>query len=181
MAIEDADDNFLTRREADILIRQAEHSAAERFDTHQRAHDAAHKAHDEKHISTEKGIGTALDAVDRERRIHAEAHTKEHDGHQREHAQNNQAIDKAEAANDKRFAGANAFRETFEARIQASATKDAVESLRQEFDRRTTVLERNDVKAEGRGLGQGALVAYILSGVGFLGSMIVLANFFTAR
>ncbi len=97
----------------------------------------------------------------RERAIHSEAHDREHLSHLREHGLNNLAIEKAESANDKRFSAANGYREAYESRVQAAATKEALDALRTEVDRRMTVLERNDVKAEGKGMGQGAVVAYI--------------------
>ncbi len=147
-----SDDEFLTRREADILI----------------------SAHAEKHGAEGVAITTALKAVATEREIHAKAHEKEHEGHQREHGLNNQAIDKAEAANDKRFDAANGLRGVYEARINAAATKEAVEDLRKELDRRIGVVERNDVKAEGKGMGQGATVAYIVTAVGLVGSVLAI-------
>lgn len=165
---------------------------------HNLAHAKAHDAHEEKHAASETAVRTALAAVAREREIHASAHVKEHEGHLREHALNNLAIDKAEAANDKRFTATNAFRETFETRVQAGATKESVDALRKELDRRfedirkereaaldglrhqVATLEKTDVKAEGRGLGQGALVAYIVTAISILGSLIVIVNLLTA-
>lgn len=151
---------------------------------HNAAHDDAHRAHAEKHSAEAEAIKTALSAVAREREIHAAAHIKEHEGHQREHGLNNLAIDKAEAAADKRFTAANGYRDVFESRVQAAATKEALEALRKEFDRRMTVVERNDVKAEGKGIGQGSVVAYIVTVFGLIATVltivIVLANVLTA-
>lgn len=157
-------------------------------DQHRREHDEQREAlklarelHQETHKVSKEALKTALDAVASERKIHAEAHDREHIGHLEIHRLNNLAIEKAESANDKRFTAANGFRETFEARVRDVATKDALEAQRKESDRRINILERNDVKAEGRGLGQGAVIAYIVSGVSVIGSLIVLANLLYTR
>ncbi len=167
----DAEADALDKALAADRAQQAEHNLA---------HEKAHQAHEEKHIAENEAVKTALDAVARERSIHATAHEKEHDGHQREHGLNNLAIEKAEAANDKRFGAANGYREAFEGRVREAATKEAVEGLHKELDRRIQALERNDVKTEGLRTGQGAIVAYIVTAVGLVGSIlaiiIVIAN-----
>lgn len=216
------DELYLTVRESDILVQQAARRNEERIEAHRReheqqadaidkalgsdkaqsaqhniAHDKAHDAHEEKHAALDEAVKTALNAVSRERSIHAEAHEREHAGHQREHGMADQAIGKAEAANDKRFAVANGVRESFEARVQQSATKETVESMRKEFDRRfedfrkerdvaldglrrqVTTLEKTDVKAEGRGIGQGAVIAFIVTGVGLISTLVGMVVIFT--
>ncbi len=199
-------DDFLLRREADIMIQQGTVATDERMAAHRReheaeakalalamdstqklyeahtlSHDESHTAHIEKHGSEGLAVKTALDAVARERLIHAEAHERDHAGHLREHGLAGVAITKAEEATDKRFGAANGFRETFDVRIQAGATKEAVEGMRKEYDRRLAVLEQNDIKAESLKRGQGAVIAYIVTGVGLLGGLIVLLNFITTR
>ncbi len=195
------DEPSLSRREADLIIQQGvlaneermaahrrEHEEAaaalrlamvntqELIDQHNSAHNSAHVAHAEKHAAESLAVVTALDAVAREREIHAKAHEREHESHLREHGLNNQAIDKAEAANDKRFVAANGYREAYESRVQAAASKESVEALRKELDRRLVVVERNDTRAEGRGIGQSALVAYTVAGLSIIGSLIVALN-----
>lgn len=167
-------------------------------DAHNEAHDDAHTSHAEKHVSENVAVQTALAAVARERTIHAEAHERDHAGHQREHALNNLAIDKAEAATDKRFASSNAFREQLNDMIRQLAPKETLEVFVKDVDRRfeesrkdrerrheelrqaISILERTDVKAEGKGMGQGAMVTYIVTAVGLVGSLlaivIVLSN-----
>ncbi len=216
-------DDFPTRRESDLLLQQVTASTEERLESHRREHEAeavalnlalahtklvqdqhnfthadAHTAHAEKHGAEDLAVSTALRAVATERQIHATAHEKEHDGHQREHGLNNQAIDKAEAATDKRFATTNAYREQISDMIRSLASRDSVDVITKDVDRRfeearkdrerrheelrlaIITLERTDVKAEGRGLGQGAVVAYIVTAVGLVGSilaiLIVMAN-----
>ncbi len=170
-------------------------------DQHNIAHEAAHVAHQEKHESEGLAVTTALRADSNERRIHADAHDREHHGHQREHGLNNLAIDKAESATDKRFASSNAFREQLNDVIRSLAPKETLEVFIKDVDRRfeesrkdrerrheelrlaITTLERTDVKAEGKGIGQGATVAYIVTAVGLVGSVlaivIVLSNVLT--
>ncbi len=216
-------DDFPTRRESDLLLQQVTASTEERLESHRRehaaegvalglamasakqmqdqhneTHEAAHIAHQEKHASEAHAVSTALKADSNERKIHSEAHDREHSGHQREHGLNNQAIDKAEAATDKRFATTNAYREQISDMIRSLASRDSVEVITKDVDRRfeearkdrerrheelrlaIITLERTDVKAEGRGLGQGAVVAYIVTAVGLVGSilaiLIVMAN-----
>ncbi len=170
-------------------------------DQHKDAHDKAHVSHEEKHKSEAEAVRTALAAVARERNIHAEAHDREHLGHQREHGLNNLAIDKAESANDKRFSSTNAYREQINEMIRQLAPKETLDVFIKEVDRRfedarkdterrheelrhaITTLERTDVKAEGKGIGQGAMVAYIVTAVGLVGTilgiLIVASNLLT--
>ncbi len=200
------DDDFLLRREADILIAQTATAAALALEVHRRehiseekaldralhavheqdrehrlAHTAAHDSHEEKHKSEGQSVVTALEAVARERRIHAEAHEREHTGHLEIHKLNNLAIEKAEGANDKRFNAANGYREAYESRVNSAASKEALDGLRKEMDRRLITLETNDAKAEGKGLGQSALTAYVVAGLSIIGSLIVVVNLLTTR
>ncbi len=195
--IESDDERFLTRREAEILISQnaaaiglAMTVAQQQQHAHNTAHESAHVAHAEKHTSENVAVNTALTAVAKERSIHAEAHERDHAGHQREHGLNNLAIDKAEQANDKRFTATNGYREQIDAVVRTLASKDALDAIEKELDRRfedmrtaISILERTDVKAEGRGIGQGSMVAYIVTAVGLVGSIlaivIVIANVLT--
>jgi len=186
---------YLTRREAELLVESTAAAAAERLATHRReqdahdvTHDKAHEAHEEKHKGENEAIKTALSAVARERDIHAAAHEKEHEGHQRMHGLNNLAIDKAEQATDKRFISSNGWREQLDGMVRQTATKESIESHVKEIDRRfedvrlsLRALETTDVKAEGKGLGQSAVIAYIVAGVSILGSLVVLMNLVTPR
>ncbi len=164
---------------------------------HDVAHTAAHDAHGEKHEAEGLAVKTALAAVDRERKIHAEAHEREHEGHQREHMLANLAIEKAESATDKRFASTNAYREQISDMIRNLARRESLESLEKEVDRRfeeqrkdterrheemrqaLTTLEKTDVKAEGKGIGQAAIIAYIVAGLSVVGSLVVVVNVLT--
>ncbi len=219
-------DEFPTRRESDLLLQQVTASTEERLNSHRReheaeavaldlamahtkliqdqhniAHEAAHTAHAEKHGAEDLAVSTALRAVATERQIHATAHEKEHEGHQREHGLNNLAIDKAEAATDKRFGVANGYREQINEMVRHLASRESVEALSKDHDRRfedfrkerearldgirhqIEILEKGVVKAEGRGLGQGAVVAYIVTAVGLVGGilaiLIILSNVLT--
>ncbi len=163
---------------------------SEQQQQHNEAHDKAHDSHEEKHRAENEAIGTALAALDRERKIHAEAHDREHLGHQREHGLNNLAIDKAEAATDKRFTAVNGTRDQMSDLIRSLASKDTVdglandhsrrwEELRKELDRRfeeqraaISALQLGDSKQEGRGLGQAATIALIVTAVGFVGTVL---------
>ncbi len=216
-------DDFPTRRESDLLLQQVTASTEERLESHRRehaaegvaldlamahtklvqdqhneTHEAAHIAHAEKHGAEAHAVTTALKADANERRIHAEAHDREHHGHQREHGLNNLAIDKAEAATDKRFGVANGYKDQINEMVRHLASRESVEALSKDHDRRfedfrkerearldgirhqIEILEKGVVKAEGRGIGQGAVVAYIITAVGLVGSLlaivIVMAN-----
>jgi len=233
------DDDYLTRREANVIIRSgeaAQEAAKEAHDaqhdaenlavttamtvaererqTHAAAHEREHKLHAEKHLSEDEAIKTALDAVSRERLIHAEAHDREHAAHQREHALANIAIEKAERATDLRFAATNAFREQLNDIVMTLASKESMETLQKESDRRFEALtvqlqqqfaaaekltqdryesnraaivelQKGDVKAEGRGIGSAAMVAYIVTAIGIVGSVlaiiVILSNFATGQ
>lgn len=205
---ERASSGYLTRRETELLFESGAVASAERLADHRRehddeanaldkalaaekalrdahdvAHDAAHESHEEKHVAEGEAVKTALVAVAKERSIHAEAHERDHVGHQREHTLANLAIDKAEAATDKRFSGANAYREQISDMVRNLASRESVDVFVKEVDRRfedmrvsIRALETTDVKAEGKGLGQSAVIAYIVAGVSIIGSLVVLSN-----
>lgn len=159
------------------------------------------KAHEKEHYDLGESVKVALDAVDRERTIHAVAHDKEHHSHQREHGLNNLAIDKAEQATDKRFSSVNATREQMSDILRTLATKESVDSLaadktrrweenRKEMDRRfeelqrsITNIEKGDVKSEGKELGRAAMVGIIVGAItlatGVLGVLIAVFNLAT--
>ncbi len=188
------------RQESDALNKAL---AAERNQQqeHNLAHAKAHESHEEKHRSENESVKTALAAVDRERNIHAAAHDKEHFSHQREHGLNNLAIDKAEGATDKRFSAVNGTRDQMAQLVNSLASKDTVEGMgheqsrrweemRKEQDRRfeeqrgaISALQLGDSKQEGKGLGQAATIAVIVTVVGFVGTVlgivIVISNFAT--
>ncbi len=184
-----------------VAIDLAMAAARQMQDQHNIGHEAAHVAHAEKHGAEDLAVQTALTAVGRERAIHAEAHERDHVGHQREHGLNNLAIDKAESATDKRFSVANGYKEQINELVRTLASRDSVDVITKDVDRRfeesrkdrerrheelrlaISTLERTDVKAEGKGIGQGAMVAYIVTAVGLVGSvlaiLIVLSNVVT--
>ncbi len=169
---------------------------------HDIAHDKAHEAHEQKHQSEGVAVHVALDALDRERKIHADAHYREHEGHQREHGLNNLAIDKAEAATDKRFSSVNGTRAQMEDMLRHMTSQDAFdahisefmrfrEDLRTDQDRRfdemrlaIVNIEKGNVKQEGKGIGQAAVVAAIVGAVAaasaIIGLIVVIANIVTA-
>lgn len=181
---------YLTRREAEIIIengaRQAEQHSKQHIQemsarelalqveareraTYVDSHNREHVSHESIHALEQEAVKVALSAVDRERIIHAEAHSGEHDSHEIEHDLNNLAIDKAERGNDRRF-----------------------DDLRLENNRRyaelrgrVEVIEKLDVKGEGRQLGQAAVIGLIIGSVGFfstlLGIIIVAVNILTGN
>lgn len=190
-------DEYASRREVDQaleahrLIHEQENVAlglalqheAERETQHREAHEDAHKAHDEKHIIEGKAVTTALEAVNRERSIYAQAH-------EREHLSGQLAIDKAEQANDRRFSSVNATREQMSDILRTLATKESVDSLaklvqdRYETNRASIVnLEKGDVKTEGKEMGRNTMVAIIVTAVTLVGTIVsafvIIANFAT--
>lgn len=210
-----SDDDYLTRREAEVLLDAGRTAAASAFEahekvhaaeraaidaalvvaardrqTHEEAHGREHVLHSEKHTSEDSAVSTALAAVARERTIHADAHEREHVAHQREHALNNLAIEKAERSTDIRFQSANGYRETTTDAFRQMTTKEAFETFQKDANRRfedmrTSIvnLEKGDASDKGRGVGQGATIAYIVTAItvvgSVLGTIIILANVLT--
>ncbi len=161
MTTNDGDEQYLTRREAELLIESMTTASEARADAHQRLHDESEKAldkalgavlietrahlgthdkshdtHEEKHKSEGRAVETALAAVARERTIHAEAHEREHASHHREHSLNELAISKAETASDLRFKAANEFRATMQDLVGRMATREALAGHVSFFDKR---------------------------------------------
>lgn len=186
--------------EAEAVKRALEVAERERKQ-HESFHDREHELHSEKHASEGRAIDTALTAVKHEREIHALAHEREHKAHEHVHELNDRAVGKAEASVEERLKAMNEFRGQLRDQQATFATRDALEVLRAEIDRRfgeqshltqeryetnrasITTLEKADVKGEGRSLGQGAVIAAIIGTVGLaatlLGMIIVIANFVT--
>ncbi len=231
------DDDYLTRREAEVILRTAEiynstvreahdkehlaeHEAVERaLDVanrerinHQDAHDREHALHEEKHKSETAAVLTALDAVGRERRIHEEAHDREHKAHLEVHELAQIAVSKAETSVEDRLKAMNEFRAQLRDQQSTFAPREVVDALVKELDRRFAdlnaamqthfeaaekltqdrfetnrsridALEKVDVKQEGRGIGQGVVIAAIVTTIsiagGLLGITVLLANFVT--
>jgi hypothetical protein len=156
-------------------------------------------AHEADHKQLNDGIQVALDAVERERKLHVEAHeaghiahTREHaldekgatqinEAHGREHALEADALDKAAAAVDKRLEGMNDVRSQLHDQAATFARVEVVQALTD----RIIAIEKLDIKSEGKGLGQGAVVAYIVTAVSvagaILGIIVVLSNLVTTR
>lgn len=113
----ETEDEFLTKREADLIVANGVSRNAEQFAAHDEkhvaenaaiekallseqlkqqahnvSHDDAHTSHNEKHVAEGEAVKTALQAVDRERNIHSIAHDKEHVGHSTIHAQEQLAV-----------------------------------------------------------------------------------------
>lgn len=203
------DDEFRTRREAEAAkeahdaIHETERVALETAIgvsdrdrlAHNDAHDREHDHHTEKHTADREAIKVAMAAVDREREIHADAHAREHLAHEKEHSLSNLAITKAEKATDDRFAAANGYRDQITGLVSQMVTRDQLEVLIKEHDRRYEEqraaiinLEKGDVgdrsMGRGRAIGQGVVIAAIIGTVSFagtvLGIVIVIVNIATA-
>lgn len=190
----------------------AAHTAEREFEQERARHEEkrlgeALGAHGQKHASEEAAVQTALNAVDKLAVVHADAHYREHLNHEQRHADQQVAVSKAEAAVDKRLETMNGYAGQMREQSRTFATADRVDTLQSALDRRfvdTTkhtddryeenrrrieALEKGDVsvssKAEGRSLGQGAVLGIIVTAIGVAGTLIsiivVLANIATGK
>lgn len=145
-------------------------------------------------VQARAALSVALEDHHREHTVHEVAHSREHAGTE-------QALAKAEVATEKRFESVNEFREQLRTQAATLASRDSVEAIVKEMDRRfnetarfnsdrweaqgraITAIEKGDVKQEGRGIGQVAVIAAIVTSVGLVGGLlgiiIVIANFAT--
>jgi hypothetical protein len=187
-------------RNGDLTLREAELQLAAEQEWragHLREHELLADAHKEKHAaeleavnkaeqSQQKAIdaalGTSERATDAQKGLvksSLEDHHREHltheASHAREHTLVSEALSKAESAMDKRLEGI----------VSLFAERDKAYGER--FDavlRAITVIEKGDVKQEGRSLGQGATIAVIVGVVTFVGTVlgiiVLLANLTTA-
>lgn len=166
----------------------------ERWEQHRREHELIGKAVELALVTREKALSVALDDHHREHLVHESAHG-------REHTATEGALNKAEIATEKRFESVNEFREQLRTQAATLATRELVDQISKDTDRRfveaskisaerfdtqgraITVIEKGDVKQEGKALGQGTVVAIIVGAVGFVGTLlgivIVLANVLT--
>lgn len=162
-------------------------------------------AHDREHVALQLAVNTADAEAKTALRAALTDHHREHGVHDtfhdREHDSTEQSIAKSEAATDKRFEGANAFREQLREQAVRLAGKDQLEALAKDTDRRfeetrsererrlaelrlaVTNLEKGDVRVEGRELGRSAMVAIIVTAIGLVGTilgiLVVAANALT--
>jgi hypothetical protein len=187
-------DEYLTRREAEILIA----SATQRAESATERALARWAAHDGIHAAEKSAIETALAAVAHERVAHVTAHEAAHDAHNREHSLDNKsqierdehherehkleavARDKAEEAVNVRLEQMNEFRSSLADQATTFVRKDTYDALVE----RVITIEKLDIKGEGKSLGQGAVIAAIVGSVGFVGTLlgliVVLANVVTS-
>jgi len=132
----------------------------------------------------------ALAGVDRLGVLHSQAHDREHAAHETRHQDQAEALIKAEQSVDKRLESMNEFRDQLREQASRFVTSDAMGVLRSELDRRFTdildqvlskheenrkrieAIEKTDFKQEGKGLGQAATVAAILSAIAAIGSVL---------
>lgn len=160
--------------------------------------DLRWKAHTDEHKMLALNLQVAMDAIERERALHVTAHDaahvaheREHSldhraeelasvSHQKEHALEKNARDKAEQAIDKRLEGMNEVRSQLKEQAQTFARVESVSALTD----RVIAIEKLDIKGEGRALGQGAVVAIIVTAISvtatILGILIVVANFLSS-
>lgn len=164
----------LTLREAErILTAQSEQYAAHLrehallAEAHKEKHEAEQKAVDKAEATISKAVDTALEALDTNRDTHDQAH-------QREHSMSSEALVKAESSMDKRL----------ESVAKLLEERDKAWGVRFEDTLRAiTNIEKLDVKAEGKSLGQGTVIAIIVTAISvvgtILGIIIVLSNLVT--
>ena len=102
-------------------------------------------------------------------------------GHLRQHEAEKHAVDIASQNQEKRLDSLNEFRAQLGDQAKTFVTRDLVDKIESDLDRRLLVLEKGDAKQEGRVLGQGAIVALIVGAIGVTGTIItivvLLANF----
>lgn len=187
------DEDFLTRREADILVAQSAVRAASAEDVNK----LHWKAHDDDHRQLAENLKVAMSAIERERALHVTAHDAAHAAHNREHTLDAKAAshqqdahnkehsleatqrDKAEVAIDKRLEGMNEVRSQLKDQTATFARVEVVNALTD----RIIAIEKLDIKGEGRAIGQGAVVAIIVGAVSLVGTilgiLIIVANFAT--
>lgn len=192
------------RREHDAhdLTHASEHSHEEEETRLRESQlDLAIAAHAKEHAAAEMAVRTALASVEKLAVIHAEAHTREHSAHEQRHLDAAVAVAKAEASVDRRLEQMNEFRGQLRDQQATFVTIDRIDVMQAASDRRFSdvtkhtddryeenrrrieLLEKGDVKQEGKGLGQSAVVAIIVGAIGLfatvLSIIIILANIAT--
>lgn len=138
---------------------------------------------DERWVNERTALAAALADHQREHIVHEQSHG-------REHQLAEQASAKAELSLDKRLHAVNEFREQLREQATHLATQEAFDAYRGETDRRFNeatartderfesnrkrieAIEKGDVKAEGRGLGQSATIAAIVLGLTVAGVIV---------
>lgn len=100
-------------------------------------------------------------------------------GHQREHVMLDRATDVAAISLDKRIEALNEFRAQLSDQSKNFTTRDLHDKLEQDFNRRLgtlidriVLIEKGDVKQEGKGLGQASMIAAALAGLAAIGSLV---------
>lgn len=109
-------------------------------------------------------------------------------GHQREHDLLNRATDVAATTLDKRVEALNEFRAQLSEQSKSFTTRDLHDKLDQDFNRRlgtvidrVILLEKGNVKEEGKNIGQAATIATIIAAISLGGVVLsILINVLTA-
>lgn len=172
---------------------------------HRDSHDRAHESHEEKHSAEGRAVEKAEAAAKAALKAALDDHHREHEvhekSHNREHEFTKEALTKAEKTTDERFKSTNEFREQLRDQASTFVTRDVINTLTKEIDRRfadvekvgssryetnrtsITAIEKGDLKQEGRGLGQTGALGAIVASVGFaslvIGLIVVVANLLT--
>lgn len=183
-------------------LHQLEHAHEQELARHEENQlGRALTAHEHEHVANELAVKTALASVDQLARLHADAHSREHMAHEQRHTDAQEAIIKAETSIDKRLESLNEFRSQLRDERSDLASSERVGLLEGNIDRRFTetikhadekhednrrrieILEKGDIKSEGKSLGQGAVVAILVTAIGVVGTLlgivIVIANLVT--
>lgn len=160
-----------------------EKSNVERWTAHAGLHEGLALAIDKADSSQRAALKAALDDHHREHAVHETSHA-------REHAMNAEAIRVADVAMTARLESLNEFREQLRDQAKSFASSESVQQLTREFDRRIVetqklaagqyetnrqrieMLEKGDVKQEGRGLGQAGVIAAIVVSITAIGTVL---------
>ena len=147
-------------------------------------------AHAKEHEAEEEAINKALVEVDKLAVLHATAHAREHLAHEQRHEDARVAVSKADTALDKRLESLNGVYGQMREAQKTYASTERFDALAVEVDRRfadTTkhideraesnrarieALEKGDVRSEGKGLGQTAVLGAIVTAIVIAGIII---------
>lgn len=161
---------------------------------HEALHVLSDKVRDNEHRALTDLAAAWETAHNKLHDVHEAAHEREHQATEQAFAKaetaSSEAIGKAETATDKRFSSVNEFREQLRDQAGRLATKDTVETLNKEMDRRfedaskeylrrfsdlqaaIVLIEKADVKGEGKQIGRNTMVAVIVTAITIVGTIL---------
>ncbi len=163
----------------DKLAAERDRAAQQLRETQQKAMDQAER---EKVAAAEilaAGLKQMIDSGDEGLRLHIQAQTQQLESTRREmgiiNEASEKAIAKAEAANEKRFAGVNEFRQQLSDQAKEFMPRELAESQFADMHKEINLIRQGQSTSEGKSLGSATTIGYMIAAATLIIALVVVA------